>query len=102
LKRSASRIELLPGIKEDIERIVEHLIAHHVEDIPGRIDEILNGFDVLAAHPKIGRPVGEGAQRELILGRGSKGYVALYEYVEEPGMIFIVAIRSQREVGYAR
>jgi toxin ParE1/3/4 len=35
-------------------------------------------------------------------GRGSRGYVALYRYVPEVDTVFLLAIRSQREAGYAR
>ncbi|MBK5257691.1 MAG: type II toxin-antitoxin system RelE/ParE family toxin [Vicinamibacteria bacterium] len=37
--------------------------------------------------------------RELIIGRGSWGYVALYRYVAESNVVFVLAIRSQREAG---
>ena len=40
--------------------------------------------------------------RELVIGRGSRGYVALYSYVVELDAVFVLAIRSQREAGYAR
>lgn len=40
--------------------------------------------------------------RELIIGRGSRGYVALYRYVPEIDTVFVLAIRSQREAGYKR
>jgi len=35
-----ARIELLPGILEDLERIVEHLAQHEVEDIAALIDSV--------------------------------------------------------------
>ena len=34
-------------------------------------------------------------------GRGSRGYVALYRYVVELDIVFVLALRSQREAGYA-
>jgi toxin ParE1/3/4 len=42
----------------------------------------------------------KGGKRELVIGRGSRGYVALYRYVPEMDIVFILALRSQREAGY--
>jgi hypothetical protein len=39
-------------------------------------------------------------KRELVIGRRSHGYVALYRYVAEIDTVFILAIRSQRDAGY--
>ena len=49
----------------------------------------------------IGRPL-PGGLRELIIGRGSRGYVALYRDVGESDVVFVLAIRSQREAGYLK
>jgi hypothetical protein len=37
-----------------------------------------------------------------VIGRRSHGYVALYRYVVEVDTIFVLAVRSQREAGYAK
>jgi toxin ParE1/3/4 len=42
------------------------------------------------------------ARVELVIGRGSRGYVALYRYVPEIDTVFVLAVRSQREAGCAR
>ena len=47
----------------------------------------------------IGRPV-KGGKRELIIGRGARGYVALCRFVSSINMVFVLAIRSQREDGF--
>ena len=39
---------------------------------------------------------------ELVIGRDSHGYVALYRYVAAIDTVFVLAIRSQREAGLAR
>jgi hypothetical protein len=36
------------------------------------------------------------------IGRRSRGYVALYRYVADVDAVFALAIRGQREAGYAR
>lgn len=96
-----ARIELAPDLGDDFDRILDHLAAHDVDDPAGRIVEIIEAFDVLGTNPRIGRPAA-GNKRELIIGRGSRGYVALYRYVPEIDTVFILALRSQREAGYKR
>ena len=39
---------------------------------------------------------------ELVIGRAARGYVALYRYLMEIDTVFLLAVRSQREVGYKR
>lgn len=96
-----ARIELAPEIVLDFERIVEDLMTHGGADAPRRLDEILSALDVLEQNPLIGRPA-RGALRELVIGRRSRGYVALYRYVSEMDSVLVLAIRSQQEAGYTR
>lgn len=99
-----TRIELAPEVTEDFERIPDHLDRHQAAHPEVRIREIIAAFDVLEHSPLIGRPADNG-KRELVIGRHSRkshGYVALYRYVEEIDIAFILAIRSQSEAGYAR
>jgi hypothetical protein len=35
-------------------------------------------------------------------GRKGRGYLALYQYVDEIDTVFVLAVQSQREAGYAR
>jgi plasmid stabilization system protein ParE len=93
-------VELAAEVGEDILRILDHLQAHAAV-LPGeRIREIIDALNVLETSPRIGRPGGRG-NRELIIGRHSHGYVALYRYVAEIDTVFVLALRSQREAGYA-
>jgi plasmid stabilization system protein ParE len=94
-----SRIELAPEIGEDFDRILDHLALYRVEHPKERIREIINALDVLERNPRIGRPVTNG-KRELVIGRRSHGYIALYWYASEIDTVFVLAIRSQREAGY--
>lgn len=96
-----SHIELAPEIGEDIDRILEHLAQYEVEDLPDRIREIIQAIAVLEHNPLIGRPT-EQEKRELVIGRHARGYVALYRYVPEIDTVFVLALKSQREAGYAR
>lgn len=89
-----SRIELALEIGEDFDRILEHLYQYEVTDAPSRIEEILQGISVLEHNPLIGRPARSG-MRELIIGRQSRGYAALYRHIPEIDIVFVLAIRSQ-------
>jgi len=95
-----SRIELAPEVGEDFDRILDHLARYQVENPELRIREIINALDVLEHNPRIGRPVNKG-KRELVIGRRSHGYIALYRYIAEIDTVFVLAVRSQREAGYA-
>ncbi len=95
------RVEIAAEVAADFERILEHLVRHQVEDAHPRILDIIAAIDVLETNPHIGRTA-PGNKRELIIGRRSRGYVALYRYVQEIDTVFILAIRSQREAGYER
>lgn len=93
-------IELAPEIAEDFDRILDHLATYQIENRVQRIREIISALDVLEQNPLIGRPVANG-KRELVIGRHTRGYLALYRYVPEIDIVFVLAIRSQREAGYA-
>lgn len=95
-----SRIELAAGVGEDFDRILDHLAEFQVEHPELRLREIIAAINVLEHNPLIGRPV-KNDKRELVIGRRSHGYVALYRYLPEIDTVFVLAIRSQREAGYA-
>lgn len=86
---------------EDFERILEHLLQAQTQDPASRMKEITTALGILEHSPLIGKPA-SGDKRELVIGRGSHGYLALYRYLEEIDTVFVLAIRSQREAGYAR
>lgn len=96
-----SRIELAPELVEDFDRVLLHLDEHDAEDPSARIQGIIEAINVLEHNPLIGRPV-QGDKRELIIGRRSRGYVALYVYVAPIDTVFVLALCGQREAGYTR
>lgn len=96
-----ARVELAPEVGEDFERILDHLDRYRVENPAARIREIVEAIGVLETNPLIGRPVGNG-KLELVIGRRSHGYVALYRYVGEIDTVFVLALRGQREAGFGR
>jgi plasmid stabilization system protein ParE len=96
-----ARVELAPEVAEDFDRILAYQAQREVADATARIVEIVQAIDVLAHNPLIGRPVLNG-KRELVIGQKGRGYLALYKYVDEIDTVFVLAVRSQREAGYAR
>lgn len=93
-------IELAPEVGEDFQRILAHLNEFKVEKPEQRIEEIIEAIDILNNNPLIGRPADSGL-RELVIGRRAHGYIALYRYISEMDTVFVLAIRSQNEAGYA-
>ena len=61
---------------------------------------IIQSVQILKQYPQIGRPVNEmkPGYRELVIGFGNYGYVALYRLDGDTAII--VAIRHQLEAGY--
>jgi plasmid stabilization system protein ParE len=95
-----SRVEFAPEVGDDLDRILEHLLEHEVAEARSRIEDIMRAIDVLERNPLIGRSV-RADLRELVIGHRARGYVALYRYVAELDTAFVLAIRGQKEGGYA-
>ncbi|QEY17332.1 type II toxin-antitoxin system RelE/ParE family toxin [Cellvibrio sp. KY-GH-1] len=94
-------IKLAEGVWEDFERILAHLDKFQVQNPLERIQAIIKAIDVLETNPLVGRPI-DSIKRELVIGKDSQGYVALYHYSPIVDAVFILAVRSQRQAGYAR
>jgi toxin ParE1/3/4 len=94
-----ARVEIAPQVAEDLDRIIDHLSRHVAEGAAARIAAIIDAISVLETNPYIGRPARRG-KRELVIGRGARGYVALYRYIPEIDIVFVLAVRGQREAGY--
>ncbi|MGY2732958.1 type II toxin-antitoxin system RelE/ParE family toxin [Sphingomonas sp. UYP23] len=63
--------------------------------------EIARQLRLLESNPAIGRPYGDDTDlRELVIGFGAAGYVALYRYDPADDAVYVVAFRHQREAGY--
>jgi hypothetical protein len=69
-----------------------------VENPALRIREIIEALNVLEHNPMIGCPA-NNAKRELVIGRRSHGYVALYRYIVEVDTVFVLAVPSLQEAG---
>jgi plasmid stabilization system protein ParE len=79
-----ARIDFAPEVSEDLERILDHLSRHDADDARSHIHDLIQAISVLETNPLIGRPA-RRSRRELIIGRSTRGYIALYRYVSEIG-----------------
>lgn len=94
-----ARIVLSRRVFDDFDRFLDHLARFEAGDPPARIAEIIDAIQVLTHSPSIGRPVKSG-KRELVIGSGARGYVALYRYAERIDTVYVLALRHQREGRY--
>ena len=94
-----TRIELAPEVFDDFDSFFEHIAQFDAGSAPQRIGEILQVFQILTHSPLIGQPV-KDSKYELVIGRASRGYLALYRYVPAIDTVFLLAVRAQREAGY--
>ncbi|MFG6432539.1 type II toxin-antitoxin system RelE/ParE family toxin [Roseateles sp. LYH14W] len=91
-----TRVEFQRGALNDLARITDFLMAHDPDNALDRKDELIAALRVLTHAPEIGRRVDVGT-RELVVGRGARGYVVRYRYIPRADVAVIVAIRHQRE-----
>ena len=90
-----------PGALRDLERFFDFYQASSPELAGEQLARIREAVLLLDHHPLIGRVAGPGSTlRELVISTGKTGFVALYEHARGEGLIRVVAIRHQREVGY--
>ena len=93
--------------EEDLERLFDHILERELDspsgdlDISARaIDAIRQACHLLTHSPFSCRKAGESAfVRELIIPFGATGYLAMFE-IRDAKMVFIGAIRHQRESDY--
>lgn len=83
----------------DLKRLSEFLFESDPVASTDTTALILDAISILQNHPQVGRPKGDGL-RELIISRGSTGYVALYDFYPGNNQVLILTIRHQREISY--
>jgi len=83
---------------DDLERLEDFLLEVDEPAARKTIPLILSAIEVLCHHPNIGRRRGNQV-RELVISRGSTGYLALYRYDEVRDLARVLSIRHQREAG---
>lgn len=94
-----TRWQLSAEAAEDLERLRDFLLESAPEAALETVDIILDGLQILASHPQVGRPLAHGL-RELVISRGRTGYLALYRYDPQADRALVLAIRHQREGDY--
>lgn len=95
-----TRLVFAPRAFEDIDRITDFLLKNDRESAQTIGMLLRSGIEILARHPLVGRVIDNGF-RELVISRGRSGYVALYKYDPLADVAIILAIRHQRESGFA-
>jgi len=95
-----TRLVFAPGALRDIERLTEFLIEQDAYAAGTTARILIDGLGILKHHPLIGREA-EAGLRELVISRGRSGYVALYRFDVATDTALVLALRHQREGGYA-
>lgn len=84
---------------QDLEELVDFLLLTQPENAVETVDLVLDALSILERHPLMGRPVAQG-MRELVISRGRSGYLALYVFDSVADVVFVLALRHQREQDY--
>lgn len=84
---------------DDLQRLTDFLLSNDPAAALATIGIIFEALDILAHSPEIGRKVRAG-NRELVISRGSSGYLALYRFLPGRQCVLVLAVRHQRESGY--
>ena len=95
-----TRLVLAPRALADIERLTEFLLESDATAAGATAEILIDGLSILKQHALVGRVI-ESGLRELVISRGRSGYVAIYRYDVASDTALILAIRHQREGGYA-
>jgi len=95
-----SLVKFAPGALHDLEGLHNFLRSKNPAASKKAAKIIVQSVRILEQHPQIGRPRDdmEPEYRELVIGFGHHGYVALYRFDEDS--VVVVTIRHQLEAGY--
>lgn len=84
----------------DLEELTDFLFGTDPDAAIETVELVRSAIEILDLHPLIGRPI-EAGLRELVISRGRSGYLALYAYDPFRDRVIVLALRHQREAGYA-
>jgi len=89
-----------PEAAAALERVYLFLVDKDEEAAIKALDAIDEGALLLERFPEAGRPANdlEPEHRELLIPFGASGYVLLY--LVENALVYILAVRHQKDVGY--
>lgn len=94
-----AQVRLSARTLADLERIFEFIAQTDPQRALQTVQRIRDAVLILEQHPLIGRPVEDG-RRELVMGRRSDAYIALYRWLPAADTALVLAIRHAREAGY--
>jgi plasmid stabilization system protein ParE len=95
-----ARVEVSARALRDLERLFDFIAEAKPTVAQRQLVSVRAAFALLAEHPLLGR-VAERGRRELVLSRGRYGYVAKYRWLPSEDIVLVLAVRDQREAGYA-
>lgn len=96
-----ARLIYSPHALTDLDRLADFLRASDPSAAHATASLIVEAINILANHPLAGRPTDDDF-RELVISRGHSGYLALYRFEAVHDVVLILAVRHQREAGYAQ
>jgi plasmid stabilization system protein ParE len=95
------RVVVTEGAGFGLERCRRFLATSNPQAARRAGQTIARQFALLETHPNIGRPTEDRPEfRELMIGFGDSGYVALYRYDPNVDAVHVLAFRHQKEAGY--
>ncbi len=95
-----ARVEISRRAFADLERLFDFIATEAPERASQQLQSVRRAFELLAEHPLLGREA-ENGRRELVLARGHYGYIAKYRWLPADDVVLVLAVRHQREAGYA-
>jgi addiction module RelE/StbE family toxin len=87
-----------PSALKDLEQLRAFLHSKNAAAAKRAATVIIQTIKALNNHPEIGIPTSNPDERELLIGFGRNGYMALYRY--DGSTVIILAIKHSREAGY--
>ena len=95
------RVIITEGAVTGMENCRRFLIEKNPLAARRAAQSIQRQLSLLETSPNIGRPLDSLPElRELVVGFGDSGYIALYRFDDETDAVYILAFRHQKEVGY--
>ena len=95
------RVIVTQGAAEGLERCRRFLIEKNPLASTRAAQVIGDCLNRLENDPGLGRLVaGQSMLREMIIPFGSSGYIALYRHDETLDLVFVLAFRHQKELGF--
>ena len=95
------RVIVTEGAVQGLERCRRFLAEKNPQASRRAGQAIERQFLLLETAPNTGRPLTDLPElRELVIGFGDSGYVALYRHDQAADAVYVLAFRHQKEAGY--